>query len=212
MKRFSGSPGLILLTWLVACKGSGLVDPGDPVPTYGPCNQTPNYHNEVALNRWSSFPLAYFFDAATFPAEYLGDYQTSISNGIRRWDAATANDLGAVMEVGSPGEADFVINYREITPPDVPARTIHATGTPFLAGGEIVFNATAMAEPEELVRTGQISLETFHRGLSSIAAHEMGHLLGIIGHPSRNDVLMGLAFHDAPTVPDINTLIHAYCR
>jgi hypothetical protein len=40
----------------------------------------------------------------------------------------------------------------------------------------------------------------------------MGHLLGIIGHPSRTDAPMGPAFHDAPTTIDVNTLVRAYCH
>jgi predicted Zn-dependent protease len=40
----------------------------------------------------------------------------------------------------------------------------------------------------------------------------MGHLLGIIGHSSRTDVLMGPVFHDAPSIVDVNTLIRAYCH
>ena len=61
-------------------------------------------------------------------------------------------------------------------------------------------------------REGGISRQAFLRGISGIAAHEMGHLLGIIGHSTRTDVLMGPTFHDAPTIADVNTLIRAYCH
>jgi predicted Zn-dependent protease len=171
----------------------------------------PTYVSDVNLNRWRSFPLAFFFDAESFPPEFLADYRPAITDGIRRWDEATANELGAVVEIQERGTADFVITYREF-PGLASARVIHAAGTPFLAGGEIQFNPVGMREGEDLVRAGTISRETFHRGISSIAAHEMGHLLGIIGHPSRTDVLMGPAFHDAPTMIDVNTLIRAYCH
>ena len=164
-----------------ACNSGSPGGPDEAVPTYGPCNLPPNYVGEVVLNRWPSFPLTYFFDAASFPAEFLEDYRSAITDGIRRWDEATA-------------------------------RVVHSTGTPFLAGGEIQYNPTGMREGEDLVREGRISRQTFLRGVSGIAAHEMGHLLGIIGHPSQ-DVLMGLlSFHDTPTTADVNTLVHAYCR
>lgn len=172
----------------------------------------PTYVNEVNLNRWRSFPLAYFFDAASFPAEFLDDYRPSITDGIRRWDEATTNELGAVVEVDSPDDADFVITYGEFGSVPASARTIHTTGTPFLAGGEIQFIRSGMREGEDLVRDGVISRQGFHRGISGIAAHEMGHLMGIIGHSSRTDVLMGPEFHDAPTIADVNTLIRAYCH
>lgn len=171
----------------------------------------PTYASEVALNRWRAFPLAFFFDAETFPSEFLDDYRSSITAGIRRWDEATANELGAVVQVDDREEADFMISYRTF-PGLATARVVHSTGIPFLAGGEIQFNPTGMREGEDLVREGTISRQTFHRGISGIAAHEMGHLMGIIGHSSRTDVLMGPAFHDEPTIVDVNTLIRAYCH
>jgi hypothetical protein len=133
---------VVLFCANAACKGGSPTGPDDVVPTYGLCNQTPNYTNEVRLNRWRSFPLAYFFDAASFPPEFLEDYR-SITDGIRRWDAATANELGAVVEVEDRETADFVITYHEFTPSQATARTVHSTGTPFLAGGEIQYNPRA---------------------------------------------------------------------
>jgi predicted Zn-dependent protease len=206
------SVSLVLLCTAAACNSGSPAGPDGAIPIYGACDVQPTYVGEVNLNRWPSFPLAYFFDAASFPPEFLEDYRSAITDGIRRWDEATSNDLGAVVEVADREAADFVITYREFTPVLATARVIHSTGTPFLAGGEIQFNPTGMREGEDLVREGTISRETFHRGISGIAAHEMGHLLGIIGHSSRTDVLMGPAFHDAPTVVDVNTLIRAYCH
>lgn len=185
--------------------------PGDPAPLYGSCNENPNYADEVRLNRWRSFPLTYYFDAGTFPQEFLGDYRSVITEGITSWDAATEDDLGAVVEVTNSGAADFVIMYGEFEPPFT-ARTIHATGTPYLSGGRIEFNRLGMREGEEFVRDGVISREAFLRGIRGIAAHEMGHLLGIIGHPRWTDVLMGPRFYDVPSVADVNTLSQGYCR
>lgn len=203
--------GLLLVAAAAACNSGSPAGTDGAVPIYGACDVEPTYVSEVNLNRWRSFPLAYFFDAASFPPEFLTDYRTAISDGIRRWDEATANELGAVVETDDREAADFVILYLELQV-GAAARVIHATGTPFLAGGEIQFNPVGMREGEELLRAGTISQETFHRGISSIAAHEMGHLLGIIGHPSRPDALMGPTFHDAPTIVDVNTLVRAYCH
>lgn len=202
----------VTLLPVAACKDNPPTSPPLEIPLYGACDVQPTYANEVALNRWPSFPLTYFFDAETFPTEFIEEYRSAITNGIRRWDEATVNELGAVVEVDDPEDAHFVISYRATSPVLASARTVHANGTPFLAGGEIWFNPTGMREGEDLLREGRISRETFLRVTSHIAAHEMGHLMGIIGHSSRDDVLMGLEFHDAPTQVDVNTLIRAYCR
>lgn len=195
-----------------ACKGASPAGPDGEVPIYGACDVQPTYVNEVALNRWPSFPLTYIFDAASFPAEFLEEYESAIAAGIRRWDLATANQLGAVEEVEDRGTADFVIIYDEVSTAPAIAFTVHSTGTPFLAGGEIHYVARGTREGEDLLREGRISRQTFLRVISSIAAHEMGHLMGIIGHSSREDVLMGPELHDAPTTLDLNTLIRAYCH
>lgn len=204
--------GWILLTMLTACGRGSPLAPDEPVPTFGPCDLQPNYVDEVRLNRWRSFPLAYFFDSASFNEDFVDDYRDAITTGIRRWEDATSNGLGSVVQVTDRNLSQFVITFRDVTPSTTFARTFHATGTPFLAGGEIVFNRTYLTEVEDRVREGELDREVFSRGVAGVAAHEMGHLLGIIGHSSRDDVLMGSSFHDAPTVPDVNTLIYAYCR
>ena len=105
--------GYVLLL-AAACKGDSPTSPPLEIPIYGSCDVLPTYASEVVLNRWPSFPLAYFFYAETFPSEFLEDYRTAIAEGIRRWDEATINDLGAVMEVDDPEEAQFVISYRVV--------------------------------------------------------------------------------------------------
>ena len=201
-----------LLLCLVSCKKESPTSPPLEIPIYGSCDVEPTYASQVVLNRWPSFPLSFSYLDATFPMELREEYHSAILDGIRRWDAMTPNDLGAVVEVDDPADAQFVISYTAFSPPLIPARTTHANGQPFLAGGEILFNPTGMKEGEDLLREGRIQRATFLRGVSQIAAHEMGHLMGIIGHSARPDVLMGTDFIDAPTQMDINTLIHAYCQ
>lgn len=130
------------------------MDPGSGMPVYGPCGLRPNYVSEVRLNRWPSFPLTYFFDATSFTSDFRTDYRTAIAEGIRRWDEATENELGAVVETDDRDTADFLIFFGIVSGPQVAARTVHSTGTPFLAGGVIGFNAPFMEEGEDLVRRG----------------------------------------------------------
>lgn len=204
----------LLLVAAAAC-GNSPTTPPDRGPVYGPCGLRPNYVDDVILNRWPAFPLTYFLDAATFTADFREEYRAAIAAGIRRWDAATENELGAVVEVEDRDGADFLIILGTVAAPQVAAQTVHRTGTPFLAGGVIGFNAPFFQEGEDLVRAGTIGRDTFFRVVEAVAAHEMGHLMGIIGHPLGDDTLMGrestLAI-DRPTPADVNTLTHAYCR
>ncbi len=212
-KRLPRLVSWILLVWTVAACGGG--SPGgldEAIPIFGPCNLQPNYVAEVRLNRWPSFPLAYFFDSASFSHDLVDDYREAVTTGIRRWAEATGNGLGAVVQVDERDQAQFVITFRDVTPSSTFARTFHATGTPFLAGGEIAFNRSHLTEIEGRVRDGELESEVYSRAVAAVAAHEMGHLLGIIGHSTRDDVLMGTSFHEAPTISDVNTLVHAYCR
>lgn len=177
--------------------------------------QRPNYVGQVVLGRWWSFQLTYFFDAATFTADFREEYRTAIAEGIRRWDQATENDLGAVVVVEDRNEADFRIIFGPVAAPEVPAGTTFGSSRPFLDGGVIAFNAPFMEEGERLVRTGQLPLEVFGRVVARLAAHEMGHLLGISGHPDGDDTLMGFSSPvtlERPTTADVNTITHAYCR
>jgi predicted Zn-dependent protease len=201
-----------ILLCIASCRNGSPISPPLEIPIYGSCDVEPTYASQVVLNRWPSFPLSYHYRDETFPMEFREEYRSAILDGIRRWDAMTANELGAVVEVDDSEDAQFVISYRAFSPPLIPARTTHGNGQPFLAGGEIWFNPTGLQEGEDLLREGRIQRATFLRVVSSIGAHEMGHLLGIIGHSARPDVLMGTEFIDAPTQMDVNTLIRAYCE
>lgn len=209
---------LRVVAWLVvgyavaACNGSSPAGPDQAVPIYGSCNQRPNYIDEVALNRWRSFPLPYFFDSASFSPDFVDLYRDAIGTGIQRWADVTGTALGTIVEVDVREDADLVVIFRDVLPADISARAFHRTGTPFLAGGEIAFNRLDMEAREQRVRDGLLDREIFIFVVTLIAAHEMGHILGIIGHPMRDDVLMGDGLVAFPQPADLNTLIHAYCR
>jgi hypothetical protein len=202
----------VLLVWTVACSGASPAGSEDGVPTFGPCNRQPNYISEVTLNRWRSFPLAYFFDSASFSPDFVDQYRETIGAGILRWADATGTDLGTIVQVNQRERADLVVTFRNVVPPDISVRAFHATGTPFLAGGEIAFNRADLAPREERVREGLIDRDLFFEVIGALAAHEMGHILGIIGHPSDDDVLMWNVLVAFPATADVNTLVHAYCR
>lgn len=203
---------LIVSSALAACADRSPAGPVSPVAFFGPCFQQPNFIFDVQLNRWRSFPLAYFFDSSSFEPDLIDDYRDAVTSGLHRWAEATGTGLGAVVEVDDRLQAQFVITSRDLSPPEQFARTFHSTGTPFLAGGEIAFKRSDLTEIEDRIRDGEIDADVFFGVVAGVTAHEMGHLLGIIGHSPRDDVLMGTEYHDFPTIADVNTLIHAYCR
>jgi predicted Zn-dependent protease len=140
---------------------------------------------------------------STFPDANRDQILARIVDGINAWAVSTSNQIGSLIRVGSPGEADFVIVGQD-SHGEWAAQVTHSGGNPFLHGGRIAFDrqtviALFAREPSQI--------------LSALAAHEMGHLLGILGHPAMEGVLMHNPLQSLrPTTEDINTMSDAYCR
>lgn len=203
----------ILAAGALAC-GGATTGPGGTVPIYGECGLEPNYVGQVRLKRWQSFPLTYLFWSPAFPSEFVDDYRASIAAGIRRWDEATSDELGAVVEVDRVEDAQVVITYEDFMSKEAYAHVSYAGPSAYLKHAAISFNRSAMGEIEDLVRSGSLDRANFDAGIAGIAAHEMGHVLGIIDHPTDPNSIMGpqFVFVEYPTVDDINTIMDAYCR
>lgn len=194
---------LCLSTLAAACSGggSGPVDL-EPGPILGACLLEPHYIGQMPLNRWRNFPLRTFVKEATFPAENRAQAIALILAGLRQWAEETDGRIGSITTAPDEVTADLVVEARDLG--DVgSAVTTHGTGTPYLARGRIIFDGETVA-----------TLVTPQNGafLSALAAHEMGHLLGIIGHPTTEGVLMNSPLQALrPTPADVNTISHAYC-
>lgn len=175
----------------------------DPRPILGSCNVEPNYISQVRLNRWRDFPLRYFVAESLFPAENRDQTLPQIVDGVNRWGVSTNGRIGSLTRISSPDGADFIV-VAEVLGAAGAARTTHTTGTPFLSGGRIGFDR------QTLIALSRVEDTEF---LPALAAHEMGHLLGIIGHPVMPGVLMTSPLQALePTMADVNTMMHAYCR
>lgn len=187
----------------LGCGGGTSGPDSDPPPILGSCNVEPNYIAQVSLNRWREFPLGFHLDDSAFPSQNRDRMLAQLVDGINAWAVSTGHQIGSVIRVNSPEEADFIIVVQDFNGSGA-ALTTHSGGSPFLHGGRIAFDRQTLIELSEL-EGSQI--------LPALAAHEMGHLLGILGHPATENVLMHAPLQAAnPTTEDINTLSHAYCE
>jgi len=202
MRRNATLLATLLVTTLVAgsCGGSAGPTALEPGPILGDCLIEPHYVGQVVLNRWRSFPLRTLFLEDSFPAENRARILALIEDGIEAWAEGTGGRIGSVTPTSVDATADLVIEARELE--QAGAFTTHGTGTPYLARARIVFDR------ETVARLAQMDDGAL---LSALAAHEMGHVLGIIGHPQREDVLMFELGPLRPTPADLNTIGHAYC-
>lgn len=192
---------LAFMPGLAVCSGGGPSNPTPPISYPGVCNLKPNFILQVRLNRWRNFPLHYLIIETGFPTDKREWLQQYIINGVSSWATESNGTIGSIIPVSHVNEADFLILAENLE--NIGAHTTHSTGTPFLRDGRIVFNIGTL---ERLYDSDDSIL------LSALAAHEMGHLLGIIGHSSEPNTLMRIPLQaPKPTPTDINTLSHAYC-
>ena len=194
---------LVALAATGAACGGGPSGP-DGAPILGPCDGTPNYVSQVTLNRWRRFPLRLHVMEATFPEANRERALARIRAGLALWAEATGGRIGTLVETSRPEDADLVVLVEDLQG-FAAARTTHEGGRPFLSGGRIVFDRQVVIEGAAFENPAL---------LAALAAHEMGHLLGIIGHPfAPEDALMHSPFGSlTPTPADVNTLNRAYCR
>lgn len=192
------------------CEG-GSTEP-IPIETYGTCNALPNYVADpglAGLNRFPENPVPVFVDMSDAPADLRQAYTDGVREGVVRW--------GRARLVSDVNAASVRIYLRSVSPDaSIYARTIHDASKqpPFLTGGEIHFNVHRWVGTDDRVRSGDISREALQADVAATAAHEMGHVLGIIGHASVGGLLMsaGGSSEGVPTQADLNTMSHAYCR
>ncbi len=209
---FSLLGGLVLL----GCgNGSGSGTSASAAPSSGSistgvsrCTTTtyaPNYATEIdpatgklnQLYHWNQLPVGVYF----VPNSYLTPtMKQQTLNGFNWWGQAISSTM-LFQEVTSPSDAGVSVNYVASGATGFGATTQYQfDSNHVLIAATITFNMTYLATISDI---------------TSVAAHEFGHSLGIGGHSNNlNDIMCSSAvvyYLTELTTRDVNTLITAYC-
>ncbi len=184
--------------------------PNFATPTYADV-EDPSTGEDNLLLHWSGFPVrVHYINDITFDPGGLNISAVDVVTTARnRW--TTASNGGVTFdEVGTPGQADIVVQFE------------HLDSQP--SGGEaLAFTQITYAPSTSTIFSAEITIHTwdgmtrnqFENGLKSTASHEFGHALFISGHSPLNIDLMYFAASASAdkqiSVQDRNTLETAYC-
>lgn len=201
---------LVLVLVLVGC--SEILSP----------SRTPRYLSDLAGEtfRWPSdrLPVRYFADTR-------GMMPALVSRSIQVWEAQFLYGEFKGALVADSSAADVLVLWQDSVPPDVPPDTAGAVGacdglTQYIidstaAMSGIVRGPTSGVQPP-LTMTEPIRVHLRVRPgfteaqvaacMPRVAAHEMGHTIGILTHsPANTDLMWGTPTTDTPTNRDRNT-------
>jgi hypothetical protein len=164
----------------------------------------PNYAAEVGVfesERWERFPITIWIDPSTVrDAEEMSNLRAGLSS----WSEATGGVLGVSF---LQTEQDAQIKVRVVDMLEgANGMTYHfVVDHGFLRGATI-----------DIVRprwAGTPLAEYRSSLVSRLAAHEMGHALGIVRHTSTPGTMMlPISATDSPAPLDVNTIKAKYCE
>ena len=184
-------------------------------------SRTPRYLSDLAgeVFRWPSdrLPVRYFADTRGMMPEL-------VSGSLQSWEKQFLYGEFKATLVGDSSAADVLVLWQDSVPPDVPPDTVGAVGACDGLTQYIIDSTAALSGPRSGTAGGEPPLTMVEPirvhlrvrpGFSEaqvaacmprVAAHEMGHTIGILTHsPANTDLMWGTPITDTPTHRDRNT-------
>lgn len=169
-------------------------------------SRTPRYLSDLAgeVFHWPAdrLPVRYFADTrGTMPA--------LVRIGLRDWEAQFLYGEFSGVLVTDSTAADVIVTWQDSVPPDVPPDTAGALNACDGVTSFVIDSTNAMTEPIRVqlrVRLG-FTAPQIAACMRRVAAHELGHTLGILTHsPATTDLMYGTPAIATPTNRDRNTV------
>lgn len=169
-------------------------------------SRTPRYLSDLAgeVFRWPSdrLPVRYFADTR-------GNMPDLVRTSLQVWEAQFLYGEFTGTMVGDSAAADVIVIWQDSIPPNVPPDTTGALGACDGVTSYVIDSTGTMTEPIHVqlrVRPGY-SAPQVAACMRRVAAHELGHTLGILTHsPATTDLMYGTPATDTPTNRDRNTV------
>jgi len=188
----------------------------EPSPSNLATCPSPNY--PVTTLRWASFPIRVYIEDPELVRRGYSNARIAvmgqlIMQGLGSWSSASSGQIGGVTRVQDSSTSQLNVVFRNGR-----GDTIH-DGT----SGNTITHATVLWDVDRWEAFGSPYTNSFngvsftdgadHRMINGMA-HEMGHVLGIVEHPTTPGSLMiadpTQLFHEAPQPIDINSIRKKY--
>lgn len=199
-----------LLAGVLYIAGCGTNTTTNPALKYGADDFVPNYYASLqATYWWASFPVKY---AIIHDGEYAGMSSNFVNRTIEGLESWRSNTDGVITFLQTDDPANAKITLRFETHYGVPG--------PFDSDGgrtNLTYGADSLQlKKAEIVIVYWTGLAYNDALIRMVAAHEMGHALGMAGHsPNADDVMYwqpNTANPPVPTTSDVNTIKTLYAH